>query len=533
MILLQNPKQILPNQLLHLQINMSRFFVCSSILLFFSVPLVAQRNGVADSIYFYQQSAIEAGMIQHNATQLVSSPVNKTGYASLSATHIAGGFRRVQQAQRTTIADFYTEGYSTLKRVRIAGSFHFNKIMEDSLAWTMKGIEEEVQPFYFFAGKAGAYERQNYNMDALIAYELLKNKMHISWGAAYHYHWTTRSVDPRPDVSQFKLTLHPAITYRLGKHLIGVGFVWGYGNETTSITYKNKNYAGNQLYIERNSYLSLGYGHITKLQGRLRHFSDYSGFDASYAGVAGKINIRANAAYRLRSEELTMDEGNSSRLYHVYSKLYLQDIHASLMLSKQGSGNHQQLYAQLSLQRGDNWLAELNGSNYFYSGNTLNLSYLYRFRNGKAEPEIGAGIDFTDISREDYVAQHYLRNTFVKPGITANLYWKSGKATSFAAAFHPSYSIPLLNELEAPPTQVNVFTKGVVYSDYLYYSYSALNLETRVQAIKKNMFRQLDAGIAIRAVWTARGGEPDMVLPAGYQPNKNRLNVSCSFNLYF
>jgi len=68
---------------------MSRFFVCSSILLFFSVPLVAQRNGVADSIYFYQQSAIEAGMIQHNATQLVSSPVNKTGYASLSATHIA------------------------------------------------------------------------------------------------------------------------------------------------------------------------------------------------------------------------------------------------------------------------------------------------------------------------------------------------------------------------------------------------------------------------------------------------------------
>ncbi|HJV20166.1 MAG TPA: hypothetical protein VJ552_09845 [Sediminibacterium sp.] len=512
---------------------MNKVFVCNSLLLLLAVSVAAQRNGLADSIYFYQQSAAEAGMIQHNATQLVSSPVEKTGYASLSATHISGGFRRVQQAQRTTIADFYTEGYSTLKRVRIAGSFHFNKIMEDSLAWTMKGLEDEVQPYYFFAGKAGAYERQNYNMDALVAYEMLKNKLYVSLGAGYNYHWTTRSVDPRPDVNNFKLTLHPSVTYRFGKHLVGAGFTWGYGNETTSIAYKNKNYAGNQLYIERNSYLSLGYGHITKMQGRLRHFNDYSGFDASYTGVAGKIRIRANAAYQLRSEELTMDEGNSSRLYHVYSKLYVQDMQADLLLSKQGKRSNQQLYAKLSSQSGDNWAAEFDGSNYFYLCNTLNLSYLYRFNTGNAEPELGAGIDFTDVSREDYVEQHYLRNTFVRPGITANLYWKSGKLASFAAAFHPSYTIPLLNELEAPPTQVNVFTRGVVYSDYLYYSYKALNLEARIQALRKNMFKQLDAGMTIRAVWAGKSGEADLVLPSAYDPNKYRLNISCSFNLYF
>ncbi|SJZ39860.1 DUF6850 family outer membrane beta-barrel protein [Sediminibacterium ginsengisoli] len=492
-------------------------------------PASAQVKNGGDSLYRSVISRNNIAFINSNSTQLEAGDVNKAGMASLSFNTANGSYRRSQEAQQSTTANFYTEGISTIGRFKVAGSFRFNKIWEDSLAWSMKGIDEDVQPYYFFAGKAGAYERQNYNLKAIVSYTLLKDRLFLASGFKYDYHWTTRSVDPRPDVKLFSIQVSPSLTYKAGDHVIGAGITWGYGNETNSITYKNKNYAGNQLYIDRNSYLSLGYGHIAKMQGSLRRYDKFSGFDLNYAGTVAGINTKASFSYLLREEDNTRDAG-SSQTYSLFSYLQLEDYKAALLLTDK-TGRRQLQFSFLS-GSALNWAAEFNATSYQYVSNHADATYLQRFGK-RVTHEAGFSLAYDDVSKDDMVEEHSIAYQLLQPGLQYNIYWNNKERDQFSAGFSPSVKLPLNNQIHVPATQENVFTKGIVYPDYIYRDSKVLQLDAEIAASTHRLVRNLHMGLKIKASWQSAEAAVIAFPQAGFIPGRNRFLLNVSANLYF
>lgn len=227
--------------------------------------LLAQQSISSDSVYFYLQTNRQAEWAHNNATQLLFRDFKNIARSQLYATHEQGGFRRAQEAYRQTMAGFQTDGIKTFGRFTLAGTFNFEKRWEDSAAWWNSGEINEAQPYYFFAGKAGKLEKQLYDLSATATYNLWKNILYIGINGNYRYHWTTRSVDPRPNAKEFKTRLRPEISVRFNNQIAGLGFLWGRGSEDNTVGFKNRMYNGNLTYYDRNNFMSLGFGNMGKL----------------------------------------------------------------------------------------------------------------------------------------------------------------------------------------------------------------------------------------------------------------------------
>ncbi len=496
-----------------------------------SVTVLSQQQYSSDSIFFYKQATDNFNFVKRSATQLNTFGLKRLGMVQLETAHEKGSFRRAQQAHSNTTTDFYSEGMATLGRWKVSGSFHFNKIWEDSLAYSLKGTDDDAQPYYFFAGKAGKYERQNYNMSTIASYELIKDRLYLSGGIQFDYHWTTRSVDPRPEVKYFKFLFSPEISYRFKNNYLGASLDIGYGRETNSIDYKNRNYAGNQTFIERNIFLSLGYGHIGKLPGFLNRYSDYSGFKIHYAGEKGKYLIRTSLSYLLWEEENSRVIA-SAKNHDVYSILQADTYEAAILIQKKGGNNQQQLQATLHRQTAINWSSEFNATSYQYLNTNVSVGYLYLFKGRKIEPELGVDLVYNDLLREDVVDAHYINYKYFQPGISFSLYSTLRNGNRLMVNLRPSLRIPVDNIITIPATQVNYFTKGVVYTDYLYWDARALQQDI---AFKYNVrdFYKLSAGFYIKAAWLHRLAASQSNMPANFIPGSNRFAVNVGANLYF
>src|ERR1044072_3889956 len=278
--------------------------------------LMAQQIISSDSIYFYDQTNRQMEWAHSGATHLLFGNYKNIARSQLYAGREQGSFRRAQEAYRQTTAGFHTEGIKTLSRFTLAGQFDFEKRWEDSAAWWNGGEYNEAQPYYYFAGKAGKYEKQLYNLSATVAYNLWKNKLYVGAAGNYGYHWTTRSIDPRPDIIEFTTLLRPEVTGRFGKHIAGAGFIWAQGSETDRISYKNSAYNGNQTFIERNNYMSLGFGHIGQMGTNMKHFNKTSGLFLHYATSIKHWLLQASGEYQLFQEDITKDSTSATRSNH-------------------------------------------------------------------------------------------------------------------------------------------------------------------------------------------------------------------------
>lgn len=536
MISLQKLKLILPEQphLLSLSISYymkSVLILCLSLL---SVTAFAQSAKVADSIYFFAQSRNDYAYSFKNATQLVAdTQLQKTGKIDVSFLQRQGGYHLSQDAYKTQTAEFYTEGIVNLGRFKVSGSFRFNKIWQDSLANNLSGEINPVSPYFYFATKAGKYERQNYNGEATVAYSLMKDKLYLSTGLEYDYHWTTGSVDPRPEVENLKLLVKPGVTYKYKQHFIGVEGVVGYGNETSGIIYKNRNFGFSLLYPERIYYLNHGYGYIAmKDQAIYQRLRSYKGGSLNYSSTGVNWKIRALLSYFIENERNTREVEAKTKL-SIHSRWNVDTWAGEVFLQRNTTTAKQQINLFASIKDGRDFDSLFNANNYQYTQQQAGFSYLHQsIKRTKFQPEWGVQANFDRNSRKDIVQAHTAEYAQINAGLTANGYWNFKNGDRFSASVTPAIRIPIESTVIVPSTQETLFTKAIVYPDYYYWSSTAFQLNTSFRYISSRAIKEMPVGFFLNFGYTQRLNEDAAQYPAMTKPDKMQWTTNLGFTLY-
>jgi hypothetical protein len=494
---------------------------------------MAQQTFSSDSVYLFGQSSRQVKWAHSSVTQMLFSDYKNIARSQLFGSIEQGGFHRSQEPYQQIIAGFHTDGVKKLGRFMFAGQFDFERQWDDSAAWWNSGELNEAQPYYFFAGKAGKYEKYLYNLSAIASYNIWKNILYIGTSGNYRYHWNTRSVDPRPDAKEFSTRLRPEISARIKNHIAGVGFLWSRGSEENSIGFKNKMYNGNQSYVERNNFMSLGFGNIGKMDKYMYRYDESTGFFANYAATFQNWRLQAGAEYELWQEDITLDSFATRNLYSLYAFLQQEKTSGNLLLSHTGNKNKQQLELNVTTQSVLNWSSEFKATSYQYTATEASITFRQLWQKNKGiSIEVGAGCGYLDRFKEDIAASHKHQLQVITPHVYAGIYRQAANKSWLALRITPSIRHALTNELSIPITQENYFTQGIVYPDYLYWQKNCLGINTQFDFIEKDKPKRNRIGCTLKANWQQSTSGANTELPALYIPSGSRWSISASLNLY-
>ena len=500
----------------------------------------AQFQTGRDSLYSSYLAEKERVIAYSSATQLLAFPVKFAANAGLSAYSRKGNFHKGQEAEKDASANFYTEGIETLGKFRLAGTFSIRRTWQDSLAWTAKGTELDAQPYYFGSSKAGEYQRQNYTLTGILAYEFIKDKVYLSSGIEYMFNNSTRNVDPRPSVRTFSIKLKPELTLKVRKQLVGISALFGYGDENIRLGYTNDNYRGNQGYPSRINYLLSGYGLLTiRTSDRvsvLNKENSYSGMGFSYA--SGMDNTKS--VFRA---SLTYSRWKEESAYPIESSLADTDVgsfdmdswrFSSVFRTTTERNTIHQFYLDMQRNDGSDFNASVNGSNYSYLEQDVRAGYTLRKKAAmNTELEAGAGFSFETLEKNDILSAHHVENQVLEPNLLIALYKRFSQSGRLSLSLRPALRIPIQQQISVPATQENVFTRGVVYPDYYYRSSRAVLFQGTAGYISPNIFKEFNTGMSLSVDYAKALNTASQQLASDFFPDEYRLQFKLGFNLYF
>jgi len=502
--------------------------------LLFPAVVFAQKT-TADSLYLFKQDHTELNYIIRSGATLLSSDINRLSTAGINYQQANGHFRTAQQAEKSKALDFGTSGITTLGKFKLYGTFNFKRSWQDSLAWTMQGLPNVAEPYYFAAGKAGKYQRLNYTMGGLATYQLPGEHFYVASGLDYQYNTASRSVDPRPSVQTFHLLVSPELIYKKDRQSIGAGILWGYEHEKNKVSYKNKDFNKGLSYPDRVNYMMMGYGYHTisgDVDNMIRR-SKYIGANLNYAYVDSTTTLRTRLAYKKQNEENSFPLTNSvdNRLF---SSFFLHDYAFSFLASQRHTGFRHQLQGEVDYQKGNDRNIELGGVNYRYSSYSAVLDYTIQpFSSSSVNFEFGLNALLYNQQQKDISATHTMDFTYVKPGIQATLYKKYRNADRLKVSVSPAVRLPLSSSFIVPSAQENVFTYNIAYPAYTYYTSTVGNINASVEYTTSHFIKDVRSGFAINSNYYKPLTTGTVYTGSTFIPSKSFLDLSFSFNIYF
>ncbi|RZM19266.1 MAG: hypothetical protein EOO88_38505 [Pedobacter sp.] len=503
------------------------------LLLAFPAAVFAQRHTAADSLYVYGQTANSLSFAQMSGTLLQSSEIQKASKVGLIYQHAAGSFRLGQEAQHTGSGKFYTEGISTIKRFKLFGFFGFERINDDSLAFNMKGIKESPQPTYFMAGKAGNYQRQRFTGGGIISYALAKEKLFLSTGVDYLYNSTAGSVDPRALVYTFKLKFSPELSYRIANTTVGIGGLLGYGDEDIKqIRYKNSNYDGSLTYPLRISYLNYGYGYYQSSVSPFVRANVFTGLNLSFSKHGDILDWKARVAYEINEEKNSYDLTNGIQNKEI-SSFQLESLGMNLLVTKKSFGLIHQLKINMLRENGDDRLVAQAARNYTYKNYSGGLSYsILNTAHSKSQGEWNAGVAYRYGYIRDAASSHLLEYTTYEPQIGHSQYWRNAKQDLISAGLSFSARLPANTNVSVPITQVTLFSQGVVFPDYLYWSTKAFKTNLKLNYVSERIINKFRTGLGLETSFLKPLNTLTNTNNATFIPENGFFDVKVSLNLY-
>lgn len=498
----------------------------------FSVPLLAQDFSLADH-HFYFQTKQKVKFSQLSLGLLTADSTESYGMVELRYFRSGGSFRKAQDAYRTQVSGLYTEGFNTLGRFKVQGQFEFNRTIEDSLANSLKGMKEDIHPYYYFVQKPGEFERQDYHFKAMLSYDLIEGKLSFGSGIDYLSHTSSRSVDPRPRITQFNLKVRPEISYKHQGHQVSVGVLWGYGDEDYRIVYKNTNYGLSLTYPERIFYVNQGYGFIVmKDTSSMRRYNSHRGLNVSYSKRINQYAMGVHLEHTTSDEENTHDM-KYRKNYHIRSTFTLKRYKAQLLLSEDQPKRRQQLSIAAELEDGSDFNRAFNASNYSAYNRWLGFGYFYQKKRQKGwQPEVGVKADYLASQKQDFATDHLLRQGFVEGGPMVRFYNQNREKESFSFAVAPFYRLPLYYDYTAPTSQETIFTRDVLHHDYGYYSSRVFGVNAEALIVSARLFNNFAAGLSINSSYMKQLGGEQVLATGSGNPNGNQLINWIKLNLY-
>lgn len=497
-----------------------------------------QKN---DSLYFtsYHQKRLQ--FTQHNITQLIADTTKQAASLRVHYNHFKRNLRLPVQAFKTRAVSLYTEGFTTIGKAKIMGKFYFDKVWDDSLANNLSGDLENGTPFTHFATKAGNYERQNINFEAGISYLILEN-LYLTSLLNYDYHWSTGSVDPRPDHKIFHLGYAPGLTYRLGKTVVGANYALGKVDGATDISYKNRVFTGSSLFPDRRLYINNGYGYIAQYTSEAfaRSRDKIDGCGLSMATQLAKWQIRAsysNTFYSRKNFNLITNTDSVSNPIKeaVHSKYEMLTQHVQALIFNEKARSVHQISVDGTINEGTGQLmSSPGGANYLFDAHNMSLGYLLSLKkNQQVTAELGLDAGFSHFVKQDFLSQHFYENTTIHFSLKGGKYIYR-KGHSFKLTAKPEVVFPLKNELSLPETQRNVFTQNVVYPEA--YFRGATFFKGQIGVLYYTPFMLRIAGSALSLdlnyLKTLKNGrlEKEFFQPANQR--QNQIHISVGFQIF-
>ncbi len=433
------------------------------------------------------------------------------GEAELSFQTKLGEYRRAQSAYQQNLAEFNAFGISQIDSFIISGHFKFNRIWEDSLANSLQGINDDVSPFYYFVEKPGQYERQNFKGNVQVRYAGLHPYFQPGLKFDYDMHWTTRSVDPRPNVASVAIKFNPFISSQFGTTLVSAGFIYGYGDEEVNIGYKNRNFSQSLLYPDRIHYTNQGFGYISqKDSSDMRKFDQYLGGNLAFSKQEDKYEIYS----ALRFERKITNSSFDTKLRTVYKKqsqFNLQTLNSETLIYLRQTDDRQHLInLDVIYQKGKDFNYNLGSANYLVTHANVDLNYAYQ----QKVWTLGWGGDWRSMDKLDAAAAHEHTYQQLMLHVQIRRIFNIGK-NFLETELIPNYTMSLSNELTVPSTQVNVFTKSVVYPDFDYFNLEPVGLDFNIAYVLPKAMKMRGAKVFLRNQFLTVLGEP----------NKNNLSL--------
>ncbi|QGA26161.1 hypothetical protein GFH32_07395 [Sphingobacteruim zhuxiongii] len=433
------------------------------------------------------------------------------GEAELSFQHRKGEYRRAKDAYQQNLAEFNAFGISQIDSFIISGHFKFNRIWEDSLANTLQGINDDVSPFYYFVEKSGRYERQNFNGNVQVRYAGFNPYFQPGLKFDYNMHWTTRSVDPRPNVASVAIRFNPFISSQIGKGLISGGFLFGYGDEESGIAYKNPMYGTSMLFPDRIYYTNQGFGYISqKDSSNMRKYDQYLGANLAYSLQSERIELYSALRFERKITNSTFDQ-KMRKQYYKRSEFNLQTLNSQTQVHwKQSSEKQHLFFLDFIYQRGLDLNYNLRSANYLVTNTNINLNYAYQNKLWT----LGLGGDWQSMDKLDAAAAHQHTYQQLKLQVQIRRIFNIGK-NFLETELIPNYTMSLSNKLTVPSTQVNVFTKSIVYPDFDYFNLEPVGVDFNLAYVLPKAMKMRGAKLFLRNQFLTVLGEP----------NKNNLSL--------
>ncbi len=504
-----------------------RYFIIT-LFISLSVTANAQQAAVTDSLFMHNQNLQNFDALKWGLPHLLLSPITKASVLELGYHYEGGHYRTAQQAEKTSEAAFKTEGISTLNRFKLYGYFSFTKTWQDSLALSQKGIENEYQPYYHFSVKAGPFERQTYTGGGLISYELIKDKFFIGTGIDYLYNRSDRSIDPRSTVITYNLKFDPQITYKTKYGNFGLTFHVGYGDESVAIKYKNSRALGDRI-----SYINYGFGYSEPSQNNFNRKLNNNGLALNYAGSFNHWTINTAVDYKVENEDNRYPKNNSASnlTFGIYQ---LETYSFKLLLNKKGTSYDHQFYVLAQQENGDDNLIEKQSRNYTYNSTAVNLLYSFlTHKNAQPSTLWFAKLNYKDVAVRDASVDNNLSYSYLNPYLGNTIFWKYNKSNIFTTEFAIGARLPLNSNVYVPDTQIKVFTQGVVFPNYMYYSSTAAEIQFKANYSTDKILKNFKTGFTLKSSYVQRIKSSTQKFNTAFTPDKNFLGLDLGLNLYF
>lgn len=409
-------------------------------------------------------------------------------YGMLEAGYrVTGGeYRLSQDADRQRAFFFHTEGSKKIRKALVSGAFTFTKTMQDSVANTLRyGLKDPV-PYYFFALQKGNWQITQYKLDGAVSHAFAHDKLTVGAGVQYDVGNAWRNNDPRVSQFFFDLRAQASMHYRfLPLHTLGIAGGLLKKNSENSNDYLLSDHQDNiQEYPQYINHLSMGYGFTMPFTQNIRINTNRNGWTLQgvYRGQFNFGNITATGNYeRADARFLNKPQGNEAGLD--FGKYDEEIIRASLLWQHATTHSYWSALAEYDYQYGTDLNTLLNGNNYIYLFEKVNIQPMYgHLQHGRLQYEIGMDAGLANQLRIDGTAGHRAEYQYLDLGLKGAYYfYLQSPAKILKALMGISLRKPLEPALTVQPQQENFFTRAVVYPDYYYYSADVLGAQLQLQ----------------------------------------------------
>ncbi len=451
-------------------------------------------------------------------------PMQQYAVVEASYKNTKSDFISRQDAPRQNEISFFTEGTKKVKKFLVSGSFSYQRIMKDSVGYTLTNNEQNA-PYYLYAAAKGNWELSRYNLQGIMSTPLNK-KMTASVGAAYRAGNSWRSNDPRVEDFLLNTEIEGGLHYKINeKNTVGATF--GYSSFATenSIEYRNLNVRSNPLqYPEYLTRLNYGNGFSLDFSSGQQMYTYNTGHNvnAIYQGQFDFGTVTLTSGFKSTNSRFEKKPISTSTSKIRYGKFY-EEIYSSDMIWKSRKKGPEvwSVTASYTDHYGRDFNDTLKANNFISYNTQFSIKPMFGyFKNNQLKYEIALNGNISRLYTADGTTKHVVDYKNADMGIIAAYYFSGKKAGNFfKLSAGVNFRMNINSVVSVPESQETNYSREVVY--YNYYFNSANSTSFTFGALYNFSVKKLP--LFIKSTYQIQNAKlPEITLPATAFPGTER-----------